>query len=136
MSSYEESKDNAQFDILIANPPYSVNSFKSTIKYGEESFELFEKLTDNSSEIECLFIERMKQLLKIGGYAGIILPSSILTNTGIYTTTREILLKYFKIIAITGLTNEKIENLSNFGFDYLIYKPYSIYDLNKILGVV
>lgn len=101
LSSYEESKDNAQFDILIANPPYSVNSFKSTIKYGEESFELFEKLTDNSSEIECLFIERMKQLLKIGGYAGIILPSSILTNTGIYTTTREILLKYFKIIAIT-----------------------------------
>ena len=99
--SNEDTKDNAQFDILIANPPYSVNAFKSTVKFGEESFELFDKLTDKSSEIECLFIERMKQLLKIGGYAAIILPSSVLTNTGIYTLTREIILKYFKIVAIT-----------------------------------
>lgn len=101
ITSNEDHKDNAQFDILIANPPYSVNAFKSTVKYGEESFELFNKFTDSSSEIECLFIERMKQLLKVGGFAGVILPSSVLSNTGIYTETREILLKYFKIIAIT-----------------------------------
>lgn len=98
-----DSKDNGQFDILIANPPYSVNAFKSTVKNGENSFELFSKLTDNSSEIECLFVERMKQLLKVGGYAGIVLPSSILSNSGIYTATREIILKYFKIVAITEL---------------------------------
>lgn len=73
------------------------------MKNGENSFELFSKLTDNSSEIECLFVERMKQLLKVGGYAGIVLPSSILNNSGIYTATREIILKYFKIIAITEL---------------------------------
>lgn len=100
-TSNDDHKDNAQFDILIANPPYSVNAFKSTVKYGAESFELFDRLTDKSSEIECLFIERMKQLLKVGGYAAIILPNTILSNTGIYTATREILLKYFKIIAIT-----------------------------------
>lgn len=97
----ENRRNNAQFDILIANPPYSVNAFKSTVKYGAESFELFAKLTDKSSEIECLFIERMKQLLRVGGYAAIILPSSVLSNTGIYTATREILFKYFKIVAIT-----------------------------------
>lgn len=97
----DDQKENAQFDILIANPPYSVNAFKSTVKYGAESFELFDRLTDKSSEIECLFIERMKQLLKVGGYAAIILPSSILSNAGIYTAAREILLKYFKIVAIT-----------------------------------
>lgn len=97
----DDSKDNGQFDILIANPPYSVNAFKSTVKWGDESFELFDRLSDNSSEIECLFVERMKQLLKVGGYSGIVLPSSILSNTGIYTETREILLKYFKIVAIT-----------------------------------
>ena len=101
MTSNEDHKDNAQFDILIANPPYAVNSFKATVKNGEDSFELFDKLTDNSSEIECLFVERMKQLLKINGYAGIILPVSVLTNTGIYTSTREIIFKYFKVIAIT-----------------------------------
>ncbi len=63
----------------------------------------FDRLTDQSSEIECLFIERTKQLLKDGGLAGVILPSSILSNSGIYTKTREILFKYFEIVGITEL---------------------------------
>ena len=99
--SKENQQDNEQFDILIANPPYSVAAFKSTVKYGDESFQLYNRLTDNSSEIECLFVERTKQLLKVGGWAGVILPSSILSNTGIYTDTREILLKNFYLKAIT-----------------------------------
>lgn len=45
----------------------------------------------------------MKQLLKVGGLAGIVLPISILSNTGTYTATREMLLKYFNIVAITEL---------------------------------
>lgn len=96
-------QDNGQFDILISNPPYSVDSFKGTIKFGEESFSLYPYLTDNSSEIECLFVERMKQLLKAGGWAAVILPSSILTNGGIHARAREILLKYFNIKAIVEL---------------------------------
>jgi type I restriction enzyme M protein len=69
----------------------------------KKNFELFSRLTDQSSEIETLFIERTKQLLKDGGMAGIILPSSILNNTGIYTQTREIILNYFEIISIVEL---------------------------------
>lgn len=99
-TTQDESKDNGQFDILVANPPYSVSAFKNTLKFGEESFELFNRLTDDSSEIECLFIERTKQLLKTGGWAGLILPSSILSNSGIYTDAREIILKYFDLKAI------------------------------------
>ena len=98
--SADDTKDNGQFDILVANPPYSVSAFKNTLKKGEESFELFNRLTDDSSEIECLFIERTKQLLKIGGWAGVILPSSILSNSGIYTDAREIIFKYFDLKAI------------------------------------
>lgn len=96
-------KNNGQFDILISNPPYSVEAFKTTLKNGENTFELYNSLTDNSSEIECLFVERMKQLLKVGGLAGVILPISILSNTGIYSKTREIIFKYFKIKAIVEL---------------------------------
>lgn len=96
-------RDNPVFDILLSNPPYSVEGFKNTLKYGEESFELYRYLTDNSSEIECLFVERAKQLVKVGGYIGIFLPSSILINGGIYEKTREILLKYFEIKAIVEL---------------------------------
>lgn len=101
----DKSKDNQQFDIILSNPPYSVSSFKQTTRefYTEKDFDLYDCLTDNSSEIECLFVERTKQLLKDGGIAGVILPSSILTNTGIYTKTRELLLKYFEIVAITEL---------------------------------
>lgn len=102
LKEYDENnhQDNGQFDILVANPPYSVSAFKNTLKNGENSFNLYNKLTDDSSEIECLFIERAKQLLKVGGWAGIILPSSILSNSGIYTSAREIILKYFNIKAI------------------------------------
>lgn len=97
--------DNQQFDVLLSNPPYSVSSFRQTTRdyYTERDFELYNFLTDNSSEIECLFVERTKQLLKEGGVAGVILPSSILSNTGIYTKAREIILQYFDIVAIAEL---------------------------------
>lgn len=98
-----DKKNNGQFDILISNPPYSVEAFKSTLKNGKESFELYDSLTDNSSEIECLFVERMKQLLKVGGWAGVVLPISILSNSGIYSKTREVIFKYFKVKSIVEL---------------------------------
>ena len=97
-------QDNKQFDMVLSNPPYSVSAFKNIGKtYNQDDFELYTKLTDQSSEIEALFIERTKQLLKDDGIAGIILPSSILNNSGIYTKAREIIFKYFDIVAITEL---------------------------------
>ena len=92
-----------KFDIVVANPPYSVSAFKNYLNVGKTDFELFESLTDRSSEIEALFIERTKQVLEYKGVAGIILPSSILENSGVYTKAREILLKYFEIRGITEL---------------------------------
>ena len=82
-----KNRENGQFSFLVSNPPYSVSTFKGDLRNSDakNDFELFKYLTDRSSEIECLFVERMKQLLKDGGVAAVILPSSILSNTGIYT---------------------------------------------------
>lgn len=97
-------QDNPQFDILIANPPYSVDEFgKHALTNGNECFELFSELTEKSSAIECFFVERAKQLVKEGGYVGIVLPVSLLTNDKIYIKTREIILKYFDIKGILSL---------------------------------
>lgn len=97
--------NNEQFDILIANPPYSVSGFKNTLKNGKNSFSLYSRLTEQSSEIECLFIERAKHLLIEGGYAGIILPVSVLTNSGIYSDTRNLILRNFEIKGIVSFGN-------------------------------
>ncbi|MBN2825298.1 MAG: N-6 DNA methylase, partial [Campylobacterales bacterium] len=97
-------QDNKKFDIVVSNPPYSVSAFKNVgKKFNENDFELYNRLTDQSSEIEALFVERTKQLLKDGGVAGIILPSSILTGGGIYIKAREIILKYFDMVSIAEL---------------------------------
>ena len=101
----KKNAEKPQFSFIVSNPPYSVSSFKGDIKNinAKEDFKLYDSLTDRSSEIECLFVERTKQLLKTDGIASIILPSSILSNTGIYTQAREIILKHFDIIAIAEL---------------------------------
>lgn len=100
-------KDNQRFDILLSNPPYAIPFFRQTTRdyYTDKEYDLYDSLTDNSKEIECLFIERAKQILKDGGVAGIILPNSILSNTGIYTKTRELILRYFDIVAIAEFGN-------------------------------
>lgn len=88
------------FDVLIANPPYTIKDFKKHLNVNPHDFELWEHVTPDSDDIEVFFIERMKQLLRPGGMAGIILPSSILSNAGSYTKAREIILKHFEIKAI------------------------------------
>ncbi|MFM6728694.1 MAG: restriction endonuclease subunit S [Dolichospermum sp.] len=91
------------YDVVIANPPYSIHGFKPHALKLKDKYTLFESLTDSSSEIEALFIERTAQLLNTGGKTGIILPSSLLNNTGIYARAREIILQNFLIKAIVEL---------------------------------
>lgn len=89
------------FDILVANPPYSVDSFKSHLRLKNNVFSLIEKITDNGSEIESLFIERASQLVKPGGLAAIILPDPILFKSyASYVGARKILLESFNIKSI------------------------------------
>ena len=95
---------NGTFDLLVANPPFSVRGFLETLPESERSAyrltETIDKL-DTANSIETFFLERAKQLLKPGGLAAIILPSSILSNGGTtYVRAREILLHSFDLVAI------------------------------------
>jgi len=104
LEDHEQLKlEKKKFDIVVANPPYSVEAFKNYLNVGKTHFDLYNHMSDRSSQIEALFIERTKQILADKGLAGIILPSTILSNTGIYTKAREIILKHFEVKAITEL---------------------------------
>ncbi len=100
-----EDSSKAKFSVVISNPPYAVNDCKDDLEYigAQNEYTLYPSLSDKSKDIECLFVERTKHLLKDGGVASLILPSSILNNTGIQTKTREIILQYFDIVAIAEL---------------------------------
>lgn len=99
----EQQIDNGTFDILVANPPYSVKDFKQHLQLKNNSFELLDKIGINGGEIETLFVERIAQLLKPKGIAAVILPSSILSNDSTsYTGAREQILKNFYIRGIVA----------------------------------
>lgn len=99
--------ENNSFDILVANPPYSVKAFKSHLDLKENDFELLDFVSNDGSEIEVLFVERMAQLLKPNAIAAIILPSSILSNTSkSYVCARDEILKNFKIKAISQFADK------------------------------
>lgn len=111
---HNEDIKNNSYSVLVANPPYSVKGFLDTLTPRErKSFELLDYIDEKSftvnNSIETFFIERAKQLLKTDGIAAIIVPSSILTkgkasstssSKNVYVAAREILLKYFDIVAI------------------------------------
>ncbi len=108
LAEHERIRDE-MFSLLVANPPFSVKGFLETLPEEERNRYALSKtiepksLSDNNS-IETFFIERAKQLLASDGIAGIIVPSSILSNSNrTYIAAREILLQYFDIIAITEL---------------------------------
>ena len=96
--------ENGTFDILVANPPYSVAAFKPHLKLKNNSLELLDSISNDSGDIETLFAERVAQLVKPNGIAAVILPVSFLTkDRKDYAGARDILIKNFHIRAIVQL---------------------------------
>lgn len=95
------------FNILVANPPFAVESFLETLdEKDRENYELLKTVSDVTSNknIQCFFIERAAQLLAPHGLAAIIVPSSVLSNSdATHIGSREILLKHFDIVALVEL---------------------------------
>ena len=68
--SYNET---SQYDVVLANPPFTGNIDKGDIN---ESLQL------GTTKTELLFIERIYQMLRMGGTAGIVVPQGVLFGSG------------------------------------------------------
>lgn len=92
------------FDILVANPPYSVEAFKPHLKVKDDEFKILKYISNDGSEIETLFVERISQLLKPNAVAAVILPDSIVRKDMYsFRAAREILLQNFEFKAIVRM---------------------------------
>lgn len=95
------------FDVLVANPPFAVEGFLQTLSdANKEQYQLIQATGENSNtnNIECFFLERIHHLMAPDGVVGVIVPSSILSNTeAVHNRTREILLQFFDIVSIAEL---------------------------------
>ncbi len=95
--SYNDKDINGNFDLILTNPPFSVNLDNDTKKTIKKSFIFGEK--KNS---ENLFIERWYQLLRPAGRLAAILPESVF-DTAENKYIRLFLYKYFNIKAVVSL---------------------------------
>ena len=94
---YAEKEINGQFDVVISNPPFSVELDTDTKKSLSNSF-----IFGDKKNSENLFIERYYHLLRENGRMGIVLPESV------YDTTenkyiRLFIYKYFTVKAVVSL---------------------------------
>jgi len=94
---YFDKEVNGQFDVIISNPPFSVDLDNETKKNVKKEFVFGDK--KNS---ENLFIERWYQLLKPNGRLGVVLPESVF-DTSENKYIRLFIYKYFKIKAVVSL---------------------------------
>ena len=94
----------SSFDILVANPPYAVNGFKTHLKLKNDDYTILDTFTSTSKEIENLFIERMVQLVKPCGLAAVVLPNGVLNNSlDCYTAARKLIYENFYLRSIVDL---------------------------------
>lgn len=103
--------DKESFDCLIANPPYSVDGFLSTLTEKDRNcFDLTELINEESygsnGNIQCFFIERATHFLKKNGLMAIVLPVSILSNNdNLFRKTRDLIFANFNILSIVELNS-------------------------------
>lgn len=94
---YSEKAVNGQFDLVLTNPPFSVELDNDTKKTLSSDF-----LFGDKKNSENLFIERWYQLLRENGRLAAVLPESVFDTTE-NKYIRLFLYKYFKIKAVVSL---------------------------------
>ncbi len=100
---YFDKDVNAQFDVIITNPPFSVDLDNDTKKNVKNEF-----IFGDKKNSENLFVERWYQLLKPNGRFGVVLPESVFDTTE-NKYIRLFIYKYFKVKAVVSLPQVAFE---------------------------
>jgi len=90
--SYNE---DSQFDIVMANPPFTGNIDKGDINEG---------LKLPTTKTELLFVERIFNMLKMGGTAAVIVPSGVIQNSGkAFEALRKLIIEKAELKAVIAV---------------------------------
>ncbi len=100
---YFDKEVNGQFDVIITNPPFSVDLDNETKKNVKREF-----IFGDKKNSENLFVERWYQLLKPKGRFGVVLPESIFDTTE-NKYIRLFIYKYFNVKAVVSLPQVTFE---------------------------
>lgn len=94
---YQNREVNGQFDLILTNPPFSVeldNDTKKSVKHGF--------MFGGKKNSENLFVERWYQLLRENGRLAAVLPDSVF-DTSENKYIRLFIYRYFKVKAVVSL---------------------------------
>jgi type I restriction enzyme M protein len=87
--------EDSQFDIIMANPPFTGNIDKGDINEG---------LKLPTTKTELLFVERIFNMLKMGGTAAVIVPSGVIQNSGkAFEALRKLIIEKAELKAVIAV---------------------------------
>ncbi len=96
--------ENSRYDIIMANPPFTGNIDKGDINEG---------LKLATTKTELLFVERIFNMLKMGGTAAVIVPQGVLFGSGkAFVTLRKALIEKAELKAVIAMPSG-------------VFKPYA-----------
>jgi len=102
LSKKYDEKD--RYDVVLANPP-----FKGSIDKGD----INEDLKLKTTKTELLFVNRMMNLLRIGGRAGVIVPDGVLFgSSNAHRDLRQMLIEECELLAVVSMPSG-------------VFKPYA-----------
>ncbi len=90
-------KSDRMFDVILANPPFGTRP-QGSVDVSSNRPE-FEKTSDNQVN----FLQHIMSIVKTGGRVGIVLPDSVLTDTGATARVRRKLLDEYNLHTILKL---------------------------------
>ncbi|CAM3625203.1 N-6 DNA methylase [Flavobacterium gelidilacus] len=96
--------ETSEYDVVLANPPFTGNIDKGDIN---------EELQLGTTKTELLFIERIHNMLKMGGTAGIVIPQGVLFGSGkAFIEARKLMIEKSELKAVITIPSG-------------VFKPYA-----------